>query len=67
MALPSHAYGDPALIAERDELHRMGCGACERAERVLGKHLCTSNLKYPACRQEPRKGYKLLASAGGEQ
>jgi len=67
MALPSYAYGDPALIAERDELHRMGCRVCVRAERVLGETVCTTSLKYPACRQEPRKGYKLLASAGGER
>jgi hypothetical protein len=67
MALPGHAYRDPARIAEDDELHTLGCGGCARAERVLGQYVCTASLKYPACRKVPNKGYKLSRAAGGER
>jgi hypothetical protein len=65
MALPQHAYRDPALIAESDELHRLGCGGCARSERILGQYLCRNDLKYPACKKDPRKGYQLSPEAGG--
>jgi len=67
MALPLHAYGDPSRIAERDELHSLGCGGCARSERVLGQYLCPAALKYPECRKDPRKGYKVSLLAGGER
>lgn len=66
MALPQHAYRDPALIAEADQLHRLGCGGCARAVSVLGQWLCPAQLKYPACRQNPRQGYLLSKAAGGD-
>lgn len=66
MALPHHAYGDPAVIAERDELHRLSCGGCARAVKVLGVYMCPAELKYPACRKDSRRGYLLSKAAGGD-
>jgi hypothetical protein len=66
MAFPQHAYRDPSRIVESDQLHRMGCAGCSRSELILGKYLCPNALKYPACRTDPRKGYKVSAAAGGD-
>lgn len=66
MALPHYAYGDPAKLVESNELHRLGCNACARAELILGKPYCPNNLKYPACKRDSRKGYQLSRAAGGE-
>ncbi len=65
MALPHYAYGDPAKQVESTELHRLGCKACARSERVLGLALCPNNLKYPACKGNPRDGYLLASEYGG--
>lgn len=34
-------YGDPANIAERNELDRMGCALCAMAEKILVRTVCT--------------------------
>ncbi|RUI11502.1 hypothetical protein [Pseudomonas aeruginosa] len=64
-ALPWHAYGDPADIIESREIHALGCAVCVRAVFILGLPLCSSNLKYPACRKDRRNGHKLTPEAGG--
>lgn len=33
-------YGDPAEVAERNELNRMGCSLCVAAEEILTRTLC---------------------------
>lgn len=40
-ALPAGCYGDPALIAERNELRDMGCKACDLHGLLLGRVTCT--------------------------
>ena len=64
-ALPRYAYGNPADIVEFQELRRKGCAVCARAVFVLGQPLCSSSLKFPACKRDPRKGYQLTPEAGG--
>lgn len=66
-ALPHYAYRDPALIVESNEIHGLGCMACGRAEVYLGRAICPNNLKYPACRHDPRRGFVLSAECGGER
>lgn len=66
MALPQYAYRDPALQVEADELHRMGCKGCARAETMLGLSLCPSDLRYPSCKRNKRDGYLLAREHGGE-
>lgn len=65
MALPHHAYRDPAEQAEADELHRLGCKACVRSDRVLGLAHCKNNLTYPKCKGNKRDGYLLASEYGG--
>ncbi|MBI6944229.1 hypothetical protein JET76_23160 [Pseudomonas putida] len=67
MALPHYAYGDPAKLVESNQLHKMGCNGCARSERILGKTICSNDLKYPACRRDSKKGYKLSRAAGGDE
>ena len=67
MAFPQHAYRDPALIAEGDELHALGCAGCARAVPVMDEHLCPNALRYPACKRNHEKGYQLARSVGGER
>lgn len=64
-ALPRYAYGDPANIVEAQQLRAMGCAACVRVDYIFGKPLCSSGLKFPACKQGHRNGYKLTPEAGG--
>lgn len=64
-ALPGYAYGDPAKIVEANQLRSLGCAACVRVDYILGQRLCTSGLKFPACKQGHRNGYKLTPEAGG--
>lgn len=64
-ALPKHAYGDPAKIVEWQELRTLGCQVCVRAEFIFGHPVCTSGLKFPACKSGHRNGYKLTPEAGG--
>lgn len=33
-------YGDPAIIAERNEYDRMGCALCATSEKILTRTLC---------------------------
>ncbi len=42
-ALPMHCYGDPAIVAERNELQELGCRACSKHEHLLGKVVCTES------------------------
>lgn len=65
MALPHYAYGDPAKIVENQQLHRLGCAGCARAEWILDRPMCPNALKYPACKQDDKRGYVLSAAAGG--
>jgi len=64
-ALPGYAYGDPAKIAEAQELRALGCKVCVRAENMFGLSVCSSGLKFPACKNTPRNGYRLTPEAGG--
>lgn len=64
-ALPGYAYGDPAKIVEAQEIRTKGCSVCVRATYVLGLPMCTSNLKFPTCRQDRKHGHKLTPEAGG--
>lgn len=64
-ALPRYAYGDPARIVEAQELRTLGCKVCVRADLIFGQALCSSGLKFPACKQGQRNGYKLTPEAGG--
>lgn len=64
-ALPGYAYGDPAKIAEAQELRALGCKVCVRAEYIFGLPVCASGLKFPACKNIPRTGYRLTPEAGG--
>ena len=40
-ALPKHFYADPAIVVERKELSEMGCTACKKHARLLGRVVCT--------------------------
>jgi hypothetical protein len=64
-ALPAYAYGDPARIIEARQIREGGCSLCERAESVFGVQVCLSNLTFPACRGDSKKGHKLTPKAGG--
>lgn len=64
-ALPGYAYGDPAKIVEFQELRSLGCAACVRSDCILGIQVCTSGLKFPACKQGHRSGYKVAPEFGG--
>jgi hypothetical protein len=64
-ALPAFAYGDPAKIVEVQQIRQGGCSLCVRSEVVLGVRMCLSELKFPACRGDARKGHKLKPEAGG--
>lgn len=64
-ALPGYAYGDPAKIVEAQEIRAKGCSVCVRATYVLGLPMCASSLKFPACRQDKKRGHKLTPEAGG--
>lgn len=64
-ALPRYAYGDPAKIVEAQELRALGCAACVRADYIFGLPVCTSGLRFPACKSGQRNGYKLTPEAGG--
>lgn len=64
-ALPGYAYGDPAKIVEAQELRALGCKVCVRGESIFGLSVCTSGLKFPACKNMPRTGYRLMPEAGG--
>jgi hypothetical protein len=39
-ALPAHCYGDPAKVAERNELNELGCKACTHATLIWGWTRC---------------------------
>jgi hypothetical protein len=41
-ALLACNYGDPALIAERNELRELGCRACEWHVVVLNRVICSN-------------------------
>lgn len=41
-ALPAGCYGDPALIAERNELRELGCKACDWHLLLLGRVTCSN-------------------------
>ena len=45
-ALPAHAYGDPANIAERNELNNLGCLACKSHAVLYEKVLCSEPRKH---------------------
>lgn len=64
-ALPAYAYGDPAKIIEARQIREGGCSLCVRSESVFGVLVCLSNLKFPACRGDSKKGHKLTPKAGG--
>jgi hypothetical protein len=64
-ALPAYAYGDPARIIEAQQIREGGCSLCVRSETILGVQMCLSNLKFPACRRDTKKGHKLTSRAGG--
>lgn len=64
-ALPGYAYGDPAKIVEAQQMRSLGCGACVRSDCILGQMICTSGLKFPACKQGHRNGYKIAPEFGG--
>jgi hypothetical protein len=64
-ALPGYAYGDPARIVEAQEIRAKGCSVCQRAVFAFGIAVCSSNLKFPACRQDRKNGHKLTPEAGG--
>lgn len=64
-ALPGYAYGDPAKIVEAQELRAMGCAACVHSETIFAIAVCRKSLKFPACRQDRKNGYKLRPEAGG--
>jgi len=64
-ALPAYAYGDPARILEVRQIREGGCLFCVHSEPVLGLRVCLNNLKFPACRSDPKKGHKLTPEAGG--
>lgn len=60
MALPFWAYGDPAEIAESMEIRKKNCSVCARAEVVLDRPVCTNSLRFPSCRRDKKKGFRLL-------
>lgn len=64
-ALPSYAYGNPERIVEAQQLRALGCKACVHSESVFGLAVCRKQLKFPACRQDRKNGYKLTPEAGG--
>lgn len=33
-------YGDPAIVAERNEFDRKGCSLCTHAEKILKRTTC---------------------------
>ena len=39
--LPMRFYRDPAEVVEMDELDRLGCKACVKAQSLFDKLLCT--------------------------
>ncbi len=39
-ALPAYCYGDPASIAEANELKEMGCKACKSHKVVFDRVVC---------------------------
>lgn len=65
MALPAWAYGDPARIIEALEIRSKGCAVCVRAVFIAGDARCGSGLKLPACKRDPRNGFKLAVADGG--
>jgi hypothetical protein len=40
-ALPKHCYGDPAIVAERNQLAELGCRACIHHTMLLARVVCT--------------------------
>lgn len=56
-ALPLFYYRDPALVAESNELHFLGCRACDSHHHLLGRVICA----------EPRKtNYKDVPRIGSK-
>lgn len=39
-ALPSHFYGDPAVVVERLQMDRLGCRACVSHRAVFDRVVC---------------------------
>lgn len=66
MALPSYAYGDPANIIERREIHVMGCAACVHSVVHLSKRACLTGYRFPLCQEDHEKGFRLAYEHGGE-
>jgi hypothetical protein len=64
-ALPGYAYGDPAKIVEAQEIRAKGCHICTRAVFIFDLPVCRNDLKFPACRRDPRNGHQLTPEAGG--
>lgn len=60
MSLHRHQYGNPADIIERRDIRDKGCRVCARAERAFGRAYCPNNLRFPTCRGDRKKGFKLI-------
>lgn len=39
--LPSHLYGDPAVVIERAEMRALGCRGCQQGFIAHGRVVCT--------------------------
>ncbi len=60
MALEHWQYGNPENIVGAREIRAKGCQVCARAVRSLGRAYCPNNLRFPACRGDRKKGFKLI-------
>ena len=52
--------GDPAKIVEAQEIRDKGCRVCARAMWVMGRPLCPEDLRFPRCRRDKKRGFKLI-------
>jgi hypothetical protein len=41
MTLPAHAFKDPALIVEQNDLRDKGCRVCDHVIPSLGRYFCS--------------------------
>lgn len=55
-----HQFGNPETIVANAEIRRKGCRVCARAKWALGHPYCPHDKRFPSCRRDRKKGFKLI-------
>lgn len=63
MPLPQRFYGNPADLVEADDINKKRCRVCVNAVFILGQPVCENNLKFPRCKRDKKRGFKLKVGA----